>query len=115
MSYTRNISIQLRGDQAHMVNRYYQADVERRDRQLDDYWQKKQPTDLNLLLLDNSNSLPVALLTYIAPPGGLNPALSSSAPARKITILKKAPKGETTSSVVQINELDIVCIVNRSS
>jgi hypothetical protein len=65
--------------------------------------------------LDNSNSLPVAPLTYFTLPSGLSPTLSSSAPARKIIILKKAPKGETTSSVVQINELDIIYIVNRSS
>jgi hypothetical protein len=54
-TYTRNIPVQLRGDQAYMVNRYHQADAERRDRQLDNYW-KKQPAGLSLLLLDNSNS-----------------------------------------------------------
>jgi hypothetical protein len=113
-TYAHNIPVQLRGDQAHMVNRYYQADAEHRDRQLDDYWQKKQPIDLNLSLLDNSNSLPVAPLTYFAPPGGLNPTLSPSTLARKVTILKKAPKGEMTGSVVQINKLDIVYIINRS-
>ncbi|PQE16370.1 retrovirus poly protein [Rutstroemia sp. NJR-2017a BVV2] len=88
-TYTRNIPIQLQGDQAYI---------------------KKQPTDLNLLLLDNSNSLSIAPLIYFALPGRLNPALSSSIPAYKIAILKKTLKGETINSVVQINKLDTIYI-----
>ncbi|PQE32165.1 gag polymerase env protein [Rutstroemia sp. NJR-2017a WRK4] len=60
MTYTHNIPVQLRGDQ--MVNRYHQADADCRDRQLDDYWRKRQQPVLSLLYSDDSNSLPMRSL-----------------------------------------------------
>ncbi|PQE31888.1 retrovirus protein [Rutstroemia sp. NJR-2017a WRK4] len=60
ITYMRNIPIQLRGDQ--MVNRHHQADADYRDRQLDDYWRKRQQPILSLLYSDNSNSLPMRSL-----------------------------------------------------